>query len=263
MSSTLQMRPMEYIVLEVCHPEFFPTPQNAGVILLDREADKLYVKTRRDLDSFDSEEGEALAGLEQTLESSATFWGAARTLDTVETSLSWAFRATGRRHTMAADPEARLRRLYRENVNEVGAVPVIQLRAAAGGLSEEQLPGEVIGSLDPPSGIRPSPGMFAATVVGRSMEPMIQDGDLCLFKPHGGGSRNGQKLLIEKFGSFDATSQFTVKVYRSEKIINDDGTWEHGRIRMIPLNLEFEEWDLTPDEFRVVGEFVAVLPREE
>ena len=59
------------------------------------------------------------------------------------------------------------------------------------------------------------------------------------------------------------TSQFTVKVYRSEKIIHEDGSWEHGRIRMIPLNPEFEEWNLKPDEFKVIGEFVAVLPSEE
>ena len=100
-------------------------------------------------------------------------------------------------------------------------------------------------------------------VVGRSMEPLIPDGSLCLFRPHGGGSRNGQKLLIEKFGSSDATAQFTVKVYRSEKRVHEDGSWEHERIRMIPLNPEFEEWNLTPDEFKVIGEFVAVLPNEE
>ena len=64
-------------------------------------------------------------------------------------------------------------------------------------------------------------------------------------------------------GSSDATAQFTVKVYRSEKRVRDDGSWEHEGIRMIPLNPEFEEWNLTPDEFKVIGEFVAVLPNEE
>ena len=54
-----------------------------------------------------------------------------------------------------------------------------------------------------------------------------------------------------------------MKVYRSEKRVRDDGSWEHEGIRMIPLNPEFEEWNLTPDEFKVIGEFVAVLPNEE
>lgn len=261
MPSALQMRPLEYLLLEVCLPG--QRAENAGVILLDKEADQLYVKARRDWDSFASDEADVLSELEELIESMAREKGAAATLDFIENSFSNILRATDRQSTVAADPEARLRRLYRENVNSTGAVPVVQLRAAAGGLSEEQLPGELVGSLDPPSGVRPAPGMFAARVVGRSMEPLIPDGSLCLFKPHGGGSRNGQKLLIEKFGSFDATAQFTVKVYRSEKRVHEDGTWEHERIRMIPLNPEFEEWNLTPEEFRVVGEFVAVLPPEE
>ena len=262
MSTALQIRSMEYILLEVCLPG--GRPENAGVILLDKEDNRLFVKARRDWDSFASEEADVLSGLEETIESMARDHGAVETLTYIESAFSGVVRATDRQATMAADPEARLRRLYRESVNSVGAVPVIQLRAAAGGLSEEdEVPGERIGGIDAPTGVRLTPGMFAARVVGRSMEPLIEDGSLCLFKPHGGGSRNGQKLLIEKIGSFDSTSQFTVKVYRSEKTIHEDGTWEHNRIRMIPLNPEFEEWNLTPEEFKVIGEFVAVLPSEE
>ena len=260
MGGSLQMRPMEYIVLEVCLPG--AGPENAGVILLDREADRLYVKARRDWESFAGDEADVLAGLEEMIEGMARDRGAAETLSFIETAFSGVVRATDRARTVAADPEARLRRLYREEVNAVGAVPVYRLRAAAGGLSEEN-EFELAGTVEAPAGVRPAPGMFAAQVVGRSMEPLIPDGSLCLFKPHGGGSRNGQKLLIEKFGSTDATAQFTVKIYRSEKRVGEDGSWEHERIRMIPLNPEFEEWLLTPEEFRVVGEFVAVLPAEE
>lgn len=261
MTTALQMRPLDYIVLEVCLPGGRPEP--AGVILLDKEADQLYVKARRDWSSFDTEEADVLSELETMIEDMARDQGAAATLAYIENAFSGVVRATDRQATVAADPEARLRRLYRENVNDVGAVPVVRLSAAAGGLSEEQLPGELIGTIDPPDHVRLAPGMFAARVIGRSMEPLIPDGSLCLFKPHGGGSRNGQKLLIEKFGSSDATAQFTVKVYRSEKRVHEDGTWEHERIRMIPLNPEFDEWNLTPEEFKVIGEFVAVLPSEE
>jgi len=261
MPNALQMRPMEYIVLQVRLAG--NRLENAGVILLDKEADLLFVKLRRDWDSFASDEAGVLAGFEELIESMGQDHGGATALAYIETGFSSVVESTDRVATMAADPHARLRKLYRENINSVGAVPVIQLRAAAGGLSEEQLPGELIGTVDAPSGVRAVPGMFAATVVGRSMEPSIPNGSLCLFKPHGGGSRNGQKLLIEKFGTFDSTSQFTVKVYRSAKTVHEDGTWEHDRIRMIPLNPEFEEWNLTPEEFRVVGEFVAVLPAEE
>jgi phage repressor protein C with HTH and peptisase S24 domain len=253
---------MEYILLEVCLPG--GRPENAGVILLDKEADTLFVKARRDWDSFASEEADVLSGLEELIESMARDRGAAETLAYIESAFSGVVRSTDRVATLAADPSSRLRRLYRENINSVGAIPVIQLRAAAGGLGEEdEVPGERVGSVDAPAGVRAAPGMFAATVVGRSMEPLIPDGALCLFRPKGGGSRDGQKLLIQKFGTFDSTSQFTVKVYRSEKTVREDGSWEHSRIRMIPLNPEFEEWNLTPEEFRVIGEFVAVLPSEE
>jgi len=261
MTTALQMRALDYVVLEVCLPG--GKPESAGVIVLDKEADQLYVKARRDWESFAEGEADVLSGLEDMIEGMARDHGAAAALAYIESAFSGVVRATNRQSTVAADPEARLRRLYRENVNSIGAIPVIRLSAAAGGLSEEQLPGELVGSMDPPTGVRPAAGMFAATVIGRSMEPLIPDGSLCLFRPHGGGSRNGQKLLIEKFGSSDATAQFTVKVYRSEKVVHEDGTWEHGRIRMIPLNPEFEEWNLTPDEFKVIGEFVAVLPHEE
>jgi len=262
MPNAVEMRPMEYVLLQVRLAG--NTLENAGVILLDKEADLLFVKLRRDWDSFASDEAGVLTGYEELIESMGRDRGGASALTYIETGFSGVVESTDRVATMAADPYARLRKLYRENINSVGAIPVIQLRAAAGGLSEEdELPGEVVGSVDPPSGVRAVPGMFAAKVVGRSMQPLIPDGSLCLFKPHGGGSRSGQKLLIEKFGSFDSTSQFTVKVYRSEKTTHEDGTWEHNRIRMIPLNPEFEEWNLTPEEFRVVGEFVAVLPAEE
>ena len=261
MPTALQMRHLDYILLEVCLPG--GRPENAGIILLDKEANQLFVKARRDWDSFAGEEAEVLSGLEEMIESMARDHGAEAALAYIENAFSGVLRASDRLATVAADPEARLRRLYRENVNAVGAVPVIALRAAAGSVSEEHLPGELVGTIDPPDHIRVVPGLFAARVVGRSMEPLIPDGSLCLFRPHGGGSRNGQKLLIEKYNSSDETAQFTVKVYRSEKRVEEDGTWEHQRIRMIPLNPEFEEWNLTPDEFKVIGEFVAVLPNEE
>ncbi|MBM3766750.1 MAG: S24 family peptidase [Acidobacteria bacterium] len=257
---TATMRPMEYVILQVCLPG--RSAENAGVVLLDTTTDIAYVKLRRDWDSFASEEADVLSELENTLEAMARESGGNALLRRIEDMLSNLVLMTDREKTIAADPEARLRRLYRENVNSVGSVSVVQLRAAAGGLSDEQLPGEVIGSIEPPAHVRAVPGMFAARVEGRSMEPLIPDGSLCLFRPASAGSRAGKKLLVEKFGTSDVTAQYTVKVYQSEKRATED-SWEHGKIRMIPLNPEFETWELTPDEFRVAGEFVAVLPPEE
>lgn len=264
MPSDLQMRPLEFLVLEVCAPG--SEPRNAGVIVLDRDVDRLWVKVTQGGEwTGDDVVSDVVGGLEDEIRSMARDHGAAAAMDYIESSFSGVIRATDPQHTAAADPEARLRRLFREQVDSRAAsIPVVRLRAAAGGLSEEMpVPGEPIASVAPPPGLRVIPGMFAATVVGRSMEPLIPDGSLCLFRPAGGGSRDGKKLLIEKFGTFDSTSQFTVKEYRSRKRVLDDGSWEHETIRMIPLNPEFEEWTLAPDDFAVVAEFVAVLPPEE
>jgi SOS-response transcriptional repressor LexA len=97
--------------------------------------------------------------------------------------------------------------------------------------------------------------------MGRSMEPKIPDGSLCVFRRGVAGSRQGRLLLIQRFGA-DRTAEFTIKRYTSEKRAVEDG-WEHARIRLEPLNPEFEPWDLAPDKFTVVGEFVRVLPPEE
>jgi len=257
---TATMRPMEYMLLQVRLPGC--SAENAGVVLLDTTTDNAYVKLRRDWDSFASKEADVLSELENTLEAIAREQGGGALLRFMEDSLSNLVIATDREKTIAADPEARLRRLYRENVNSMGSIPEVRLRAAAGGLSEEQLPGEVIGSIEPPAHVRAVPGMFAARVEGRSMEPLIPDGSLCLFRPAAAGTRAGKKLLVENFGTTGETPRYTVKMYQSEKRASED-SWEHGKIRMIPLNPEFETWELSPDEFRVAGEFVAVLPPVE
>jgi SOS-response transcriptional repressor LexA len=74
------------------------------------------------------------------------------------------------------------------------------------------------------------------------------------------GTRQGKYLLIEKFGESDFASRYTVKRYTSDKKANPEAqSWEHARVRLEPLNPEFEAFDLGPDEFRVLAEFVEVL----
>jgi len=50
-----------------------------------------------------------------------------------------------------------------------------------------------------------------------------------------------------------------VKQYSSRKRFDSEGNWEHEQILLEPLNPEFEAFELGPDEFRVIGEFVSVL----
>ena len=111
-----------------------------------------------------------------------------------------------------------------------------------------------------PSGLRLTEDLFAAWVVGRSMEPLIPDGSLCVFRANVRGTRQGKRLLIEKFDETDFAARYTVKRYTSVKVSGaDEDEWAHETIRLEPLNPEFEAFDLAPDAFRVVAEFVEVL----
>ena len=78
-----------------------------------------------------------------------------------------------------------------------------------------------------PEGMRLDPGVFAAHVVGRSMEPRIPDGSLNLFRLHPVGSRQNKILLIERFGVTEESARYTVKKYTSSKIYSGEDEWRH------------------------------------
>lgn len=240
--------------------------ENIGVLLLDPATDRLYQKLRRDWKSLaGGEDAEVLELLEDDLAAKAGEMGGAALLQYLEQNASNLIRVSDREAIRLADFEARLNRLYRENVKPrvlefETHLPLQSLRAAAGGLSAEN---EVKAEewIEAPAGLKLGPDMFVGRVVGRSMEPTIPDGSLCVFRHGVAGSRQGRLLLIQRPG-VDRTAEFTVKRYTSVKRADGD-SWEHERIILEPLNPEFEPWDLRPDEFTVVGEFVRVLPPEE
>ncbi len=240
--------------------------ENIGVLLLDPATDRVYRRLRRDWESLaGDEDAEVLELLEDDLAAKAGEMGGAALVQYLEQNASNLIRVTDREAIQLADFEARLNRLYRENVKPrvlefQTHLPMYSLRAAAGGLSAEN---EVEAKewIEAPAGLRLGPDMFVGRVMGRSMEPTIPDGSLCVFRRGVAGSRQGRLLLIQRPGA-DRTAEFTVKRYTSVKRAEGD-SWEHERIRLEPLNPEFEPWDLRPDEFNVVGEFVRVLPPED
>jgi hypothetical protein len=109
------------------------------------------------------------------------------------------------------------------------------------------------------------PGMFVAQVQGRSMEPEIPDRSYCLFRPPRAGSRQAKRLLVWHSGIDDpmTSGHYTLKVYSSEKEAAPDGSWQHTRIVLRPLNPAFEPIVLTPKDegdVRVIAELVGVVP---
>ena len=113
--------------------------------------------------------------------------------------------------------------------------------------------------------------MFIARVVGPSMEPLIPDGSLCVFRAGVAGSRQGKRLLVWEQATSASGGRYTVKTYRSSKRATgpqpgsgeEDESWEHAEIVLEPLNPAFEPMRYTAGDegraFRVIGEFVQVL----
>ncbi len=105
---------------------------------------------------------------------------------------------------------------------------------------------------------------FVCKVVGESMNKIIPNGSLCLFKKYFGGSRNGLITLVESSEIFDTDfgANYTVKEYSSKKTYDEEG-WQHQEISLKPISTEsFEIITLRDEEtsnFKVIGVFERIL----
>lgn len=169
--------------------------------------------------------------------------------------------------SMAPEPEP-FTRLPPEQVKPFkNAVPLLDLRFAAGAFSSTQLiDPEIHTWVQLPDHFRPMPGMFVAKVVGESMNRRIKSGSWCLFKANPSGTRQGRVVVAQHRTIVDpeAGGSFTVKLYFSEKESMSDGSWRHKTVILRPdsdgksfkeIVLRGEDADTT----RIVAEFVAVL----
>ncbi len=124
-----------------------------------------------------------------------------------------------------------------ERASGVPAAPVVDLRIAAGTFSDPQaLEDAAEAWVVLPDWVRPQPGLFVAQVVGESMNRRIPNGAWCLFRAHPGGSRQGKVVVVQhrSIADPDTGGRYTVKVYASEKVPDDDGGWRHERIVLRP-----------------------------
>lgn len=143
-------------------------------------------------------------------------------------------------------------------------IPLYDLKAAAGVFSEEQkVEGNTTVPL--PARYKSAQDYFACTVVGNSMNKVIPDGSVCLFKKYYGGSSNGKIVLVEldHLQDQDSGSRFTVKEYHSTKRITEE-SWNHESITLKSLSTsdEYKDIYLTGsmlDNLKVIGIFECVL----
>jgi len=144
------------------------------------------------------------------------------------------------------------------------SIPLYSLKVAAGAFGELQQV-EDVEWLNIPEKIKPSKDLFACQVIGESMNKVIPNGALCLFRKYSGGSRNGQIVLVENTNMHDSDfgSCYTVKEYESKKYEDLDG-WKHQSIVLKPLstdssyeNIVLEGEDMST--FKIIGTFECVL----
>ncbi len=239
--------------------------QTLGVLLLDPETDQLHIRLRRDWNALASEEdAEVLSELEDDLSLQARQEGGVVVLDRLTDWVSGAIRVTDREPVTVRNFERALADLYRRHVPvEVVRyrthLPRYALTVAAGPFLTNPEDIEAEEWVETPPDLRLDPDMFVARIQGHSMEPKIPDASLCVFRRNVEGSRNGRLVLVRASERADE-NRFTVKRYKSEKRVTEDG-FAQTRIRLESLNPAYPSWDLDEDseKYQIMAEFIRVL----
>jgi phage repressor protein C with HTH and peptisase S24 domain len=239
--------------------------QTIGVLLLDPATDTLHVRLRRDWESVASDEdAEVLEAVEEDLEAESRRLGGSAVLKWLEEEASLSLRVTDREAITVRNFDRTLSDLYREHVPaEVlrfrTHLPRYSLAVAAGPFLTNPEDIEAEEWIEVPPDLKLDEDMFIARIQGKSMEPRIPDGSLCVFRRNVVGSRHGRLVLVRNSELAD-DNQYTVKRYKSEKRVTDEG-YLQTRIRLESLNPAYPSWDLDEDseKYQVIAEFVRVL----
>ena len=153
-----------------------------------------------------------------------------------------------------------------EDQKYISLFPVYTLRAACGYFGNME-PVSMLGWMRVPWNTKKDRTKFIVQAVGHSMEPRIHDGDYCLFETYKGGSREGKIVLAEHQGEVDSDYEgaYSIKVYHSKKVFDEDGYWQHESITLQPLNRNYDPISIDTedaDSFRIVGEFIDTIEVE-
>jgi DUF2075 family protein/predicted GIY-YIG superfamily endonuclease len=170
---------------------------------------------------------------------------------------------------------------YQENKNKIleisdtkeiklipfeNSVPLYSLKVAAGEFKfNDSIPEENFMLV--PEGVKITKDHFACKIIGNSMNKIVQDGQIALFKWYKGGSRNGLMVIAEYYNHQDVDygSCYTFKEYYSQKSINEE-SWHHEKIILKPKSFDASYQDIVIDPesinekaFSVKGIFDRVI----
>lgn len=163
-------------------------------------------------------------------------------------------------------PKFRIEPEVNDEVKYIDFLPFYSIQAACGYFGEGEMVDEKgwmkvegIGKLNR--------NMFIVQAVGHSMEPLIYDGDYCVFRANPAGSRQGKIVLAEHHNYYDPdyAGSYSIKTYTSKKSFDVEGNWMHEEIILMPKNSEYTPIVIeeeNSDEFRIVGEFIGILQKE-
>jgi DUF2075 family protein/predicted GIY-YIG superfamily endonuclease/DNA replication protein DnaC len=146
------------------------------------------------------------------------------------------------------------------------SVPLYSLKVAAGEFKfNESLPEEKF--ILVPDGVKITQHHFACKIIGNSMNKIVQDGQIALFKRYTGGSRNGLMVIVEYYNhqDLDYGSCYTFKEYYSQKMVNEE-SWQHETIILKPKSFDTSYKEIVIDStaineksFRIIGIFDRVI----
>ena len=234
------------------------TAETAGVLMLDRTTGKLHMRFRRDLEDVFPDDADILAEVEPQLHAWSEEMGGEGALGWLEENASNWIRVAERQEVEIGDPRSTLAWLYHRYIKPRVLpfrthLPLYSLEAAAGRWGPERdVENEPAEWVEAPSGLRLQEDMFVARVVGRSMEPLIPEGSLCVFRAGVAGTRQNRRVLVVNYGE-PGEQRFTIKRYNR---------LSGERILLEPLNPDFEPWEIDPREsghIAVIAEFIDVL----
>lgn len=257
-------RRVDYRVLEALG-------EKCGVVVCDPETDECAVRFRDDIEEFAGEEAGLLSALLEQLRAYGEEMGGAALLRWMDENLSHFLRVSDPAQALGIDLERTAQALYRKHVSSSVRpyqthLPLIPIELAAGGFGRDKAKGvQDWVEARVPGRRRLTDDLFVVRVQGRSMEPDIPDGSLCVFRSYYGGSRKNGIYIVQRMATMEEGGEFTLKRYSSTKRVEGD-SWQHERITMHPGNPEYQDWDLREDEqYVTIAEFVCVLedPVEE
>lgn len=146
------------------------------------------------------------------------------------------------------------------------SVPLYSLKVAAGEFKfNDNIPEKNF--ILVPEGVKITKEHFACKIYGNSMNKIVQDGQIALFKWYDGGSRNGLMVIAEYYDhqDLDNGSCYTFKEYYSQKAISEE-SWHHEKIILKPKSFDSSYQDIIIDSnsinekrFSVKGIFDRVI----